>query len=99
MEFCKPFGVSRFLVNAPKKRQEIWKKYGYEPRAIDREIATVMHSTHIGCAADCESIIDIAIRCSMADGWQGSMIGTQFSDIMFGSPKPVRTEANLNVLE
>ena len=99
MEFGKPFGVSRFLVNAPKKRQEIWKKYGYEPRAIDREIATVMHSTHIGCAADCESIIDIAIRCSMADGWQGSMIGTQFSDIMFGSPKPVRTEANLNVLE
>ena len=99
MEFGKPFGVLRFLTNAPQKRQEIWGKYGYEPRAIDREIATVMHSTHVGCAADCESIIDIGIRCSMADGWQGSMIGTQFSDIMFGSPKPVRTEANLNVLE
>ena len=49
MEFGKPHGVSKLLARAPKVRQDIWKEYGIEPRAIDREIATVMHSTHIGC--------------------------------------------------
>lgn len=99
MEFGKPFGVSIFLKNAPEKRQEIWRDLGIEPRAIDREIATVMHSTHVGCAADIDSLINLSLRTSMADGWQGSMIGTRFSDILFGTPMPVETEANLGVLE
>lgn len=98
MEFGKPFGVSKLLKRAPKIRQEIWHNLGIEPRAIDREVATVMHSTHIGCCADLESLIIMAMRCSMADGWAGSMIGTMISDILFGTPKPVHTEANLNVL-
>ncbi|MDK2586084.1 anaerobic carbon-monoxide dehydrogenase catalytic subunit [Romboutsia sedimentorum] len=99
MEFGKPYGISIFLKNAPTKRQEIWKELGIEPRAIDREIATVMHSTHIGCCADIDSLINLSLRTSMADGWQGSMIGTKFSDIMFGTPTPQQTEANLGVLE
>lgn len=99
MEFGKPHGVSIFLKNAPKVRQEVWKTIGIEPRAIDREIATVMHSTHIGCSADIDSLINLSLRTSMADGWQGSMIGTRFSDIMFGTPMPTQTEANLGVLE
>ena len=99
MEFGKPRGVSIFLKNAPAKRQEVWRKNDIEPRAIDREIATVMHSTHIGCSADIDSLINLSLRTSMADGWQGSMIGTQFSDIMFGTPTPQETEANLGVLE
>ena len=98
MEFGKPFGVSKLLKRAPKVRQEIWHNLGIEPRAIDREIATVMHSTHIGCCADLDTLINMSMRCSMADGWAGSMIGTMISDILFGTPKPVHTEANLNVL-
>ncbi|MDU7904268.1 MAG: carbon monoxide dehydrogenase, partial [Peptostreptococcaceae bacterium] len=31
--------------------------------------------------------------------WGGSMIGTRFSDILFGTPIPRETEANLGVLE
>ena len=98
MEFGKPFGVSKLLKRAPKVRQELWHKLGIEPRAIDREIATVMHSTHVGCTSDLDSLIHMAMRCSMADGWAGSMIGTMLSDVLFGTPKPVHTEANLNVL-
>ena len=81
------------------KDKKVWRKNDIEPRAIDREIATVMHSTHIGCSADIDSLINLSLRTSMADGWQGSMIGTQFSDIMFGTPTPQETEANLGVLE
>jgi carbon-monoxide dehydrogenase catalytic subunit len=99
MEFGKPHGVSRFLKNAPEQRQEVWKKYAIEPRAIDREIATIMHSTHIGCTADIDSLIHMSLRTGMADGWGGSMIGTRFSDIIFGTPTVRQTEANLGVLE
>lgn len=91
MEFRKPFWVSIFLKNVPEKRQKIWRDLGIEPRAIDREIATVVHSTHVGCAADIDSLINLLLRTSMADRWQGSMIGTRFSDILFGTPMPVET--------
>ena len=99
MEFGKPHGTLRFLKNAPKQRQEVWKQYAIEPRAIDREIATIMHSTHIGCTADIDSLIHMSLRTGMADGWGGSMIGTRFSDILFGTPTVRQTEANLAVLE
>lgn len=39
MEFGKPYGVGRFIKNAPQKREKVWKNLGIEPRAIDREIA------------------------------------------------------------
>ena len=99
MEFGKPYGVARFLKNAPVKRQKVWKELGIEPRAIDREVATIMHSTHIGCTADIDSLIHMSLRTSLADGWAGSMIGTRFSDILFGTPTVRETEANLGVLE
>ena len=75
------------------------KELGIEPRAIDREVATIMHSTHIGCTADIDSLIHMSLRTSLADGWAGSMIGTRFSDILFGTPTVRETEANLGVLE
>ena len=58
-----------------------------------------MHSTHIGCTADIDSLIHMSMRTSLADGWGGSMIGTIFSDIIFGTPTVRQTEANLGVLE
>ncbi|WP_434797647.1 anaerobic carbon-monoxide dehydrogenase catalytic subunit [Terrisporobacter vanillatitrophus] len=97
MEFGRPFGTSKMLKRATQARQDLWKKLGIEVRAIDREVATVMHATHIGCCSDIESLILTGMRCSLGD-WVGSSIGTILSDIMFGTPKPVHTEANLNVL-
>ncbi|RDY24139.1 anaerobic carbon-monoxide dehydrogenase catalytic subunit [Romboutsia maritimum] len=99
MEFGKPFGVSRFLKSAPVQRQQVWKDANIEPRAIDREIATIMHSTHVGCTADIDSLIHLSLRTSLSDGWCGSMMGTRLSDILFGTPTPRETEANLGVLE
>jgi len=39
-----------------------------------------------------------AFRTSLADGWGGSRIATMVSDILFGTPSPVRSAANLGVL-
>ncbi len=99
MEYGKPFGVSRWLSRAPEHTRELWHKAEIEPRAIDREVSCAMHMTHMGCSSLSEALVRQSLRAGMADGWGGSMCGTEFSDVMFGTPMPVDTEANLGVLE
>jgi carbon-monoxide dehydrogenase catalytic subunit len=98
-EFGKPFGHLRFVERAPKKRKDIWESMNVVPRAIDREIVEVLHSTHMGCDADYRNIMNAAVRAALSDGWGGSMIGTELSDILFGTPAPHEVEANLGVLK
>jgi len=98
-EFGKPFGRLRFIERAPQTRQHIWEEMNVEPRAIDRDIVEVLHSTHIGCDADYRNIMVAAVRAALSDGWGGSMIGTELSDILFGTPAPHEVEANLGVLK
>ena len=99
LEYGKPFGTQRFLKRATKERQETWAKAGIEPRAIDREVSSSQHMTHMGCSALPEALIRQALRAGMSDGWGGSMMGTELSDIMFGTPMPIDTEANLGVID
>ncbi len=84
---------------APEKRQKLWKAQGVVPRGIDREVVEALHRTHIGDDQDPEHILQHAIRTGMADGWGGSMIATDVSDILFGTPAPVLGQANLGVLK
>ncbi len=98
LEYGKPFGHQRFTKRAPKHTQDIWAREGILPRAIDREVTTAMHMTHMGCSSEHNALIRQALRTGLADGWGGSMAGTEFSDVMFGTPKPVDTEANLGVM-
>jgi carbon-monoxide dehydrogenase catalytic subunit len=58
-----------------------------------------LHRTHIGDDQDYEHIMSHAIRTAMSDGWGGSMIATDISDILFGTPAPVLGQANLGVLK
>ena len=99
LEYGKPFGVQRFLKRAPEHTQQLWRDAEIEPRAIDREVATALHMTHMGCSSLPEALIRQALRCGLSDGWGGSMMGTEFSDVMFGTPKPVDTTANIGVME
>lgn len=99
MEYGKPHGVQRWLKRAPEHTQKLWHDAEIEPRAIDREVATAMHMTHMGNSSKAEALVRQSLRSGMSDGWGGSMAGTEFSDIMFGTPKPVDTEANLGVMK
>ena len=99
LEYGKPFGVQRFLKRAPEHTQKLWHEAGIEPRAIDREVSTAMHMTHMGCSSLAEALIRQSLRCGLSDGWGGSMMGTEFSDVLFGTPKPVDTTANIGVME
>jgi carbon-monoxide dehydrogenase catalytic subunit len=98
-EFGKSFGHQIFLKRATAERQRVWKEQGIEPRAIDREIATALHMTHMGNTADAEALIRQGLRTSLSNGWGGSMLGTEVSDILFGTPTVRSTEGNLGVLE
>jgi carbon-monoxide dehydrogenase catalytic subunit len=99
MEYGKPFGTQKFLSRATEERRKLWNDLGIAPRAIDREITTAMHMTHMGNTADAEALVRQGLRTGLADGWGGSMMGTEFTDIMFGTPPPKDTEADLGVLE
>ncbi|QTA89831.1 Carbon monoxide dehydrogenase [Desulfonema magnum] len=84
---------------APEKRQELWKKIGVMPRGIDREISETMHRTHMGVDNGWQSLLLHGIRNALSDGWGGSMIATEVSDILFGTPAPKLTAANVGVLK
>ncbi len=84
---------------APAKTQEMWKKLGIVPRSVDREIVEAMHRVHMGVGADYANILLHALRASLSDGWGGSMMATEGSDILFGTPTPNTALANLGVLK
>ena len=98
-EYGKVFGHQNFLKRAPQHTQDIWEREEIAPRAIDREVSCSLHMAHMGCSSKPEALIRQSLRSGLSDGWGGSMAGTEFSDVLFGTPKPIETEANLGVME
>ncbi|MDL1959739.1 MAG: anaerobic carbon-monoxide dehydrogenase catalytic subunit [Deltaproteobacteria bacterium] len=98
-EFGQQEGTLAFMKRAPKARQELWSQLGILPRGIDREVVEIMHRTHIGVDQEHKSLLFQAVRCALADGWGASMIATELSDIMFGTPVSVRSKVNIGILK
>ena len=98
-EFGQQEGELTYIKRAPKKRQEIWRNLGVVPRGCDIEIVELMHRTHMGVDQDYKNIIKQCTRCSISDGWGGSMISTDIQDILFGCPVPVAGDINLGVFK
>jgi len=84
---------------APAARKKLWMQLETMPRSVDREIVEIMHRTHMGVGSDYKNLVKQAMRCSLADGWGGSLIATELSDIIFGSPKAIRFQCNLGILD
>jgi carbon-monoxide dehydrogenase catalytic subunit len=97
------FGTRRkeltLLKRAPEKRREIWRKLNVTPRGIDRETSEMMHRTHMGVDNNWQTLLLHAVRNALSDGWGGSLIATEVSDILFGTPKPAPTTVNMGVLK
>ncbi len=91
-------GSLSFTARAPEVRRALWDKLGITPRGIDRENVEMLHRTHMGVDNDYVNTLLHALRTGLADGWGGSMIATELSDVMFGTPAPVMSEVNLGVL-
>jgi carbon-monoxide dehydrogenase catalytic subunit len=87
-----------YIRRAPPKRQALWRRLNIVPRGVDREIVEVLHRTHAGNDQDAEHILTHAMRCALGDGWGGSMLATDISDILFGTPGPVAARSNFGIL-
>ena len=98
-EFGKQKGELLNVQRAPEEQRKNWATTGATPRGIDREVVTGLHTTNIGVDNDAEHIILSAARTALADGYGGSMIGTDISDVLFGEPNPLRSRVNLGVLK
>jgi len=102
-EIMEDYGMRReklpLAARAPKVRQETWEKVGVYPRGIDRENVEMMHRTHMGVDNDWVNILLHAVRTSLSDGWGGSMVATELSDTLFGTPTPKISQMNLGVLK
>jgi len=97
-EFGTKKGRIQTVDRVPPQRKAVWQGLGLLPRGIDREVVEAMHRTHIGVDNDAANLILHGLRCAIADGWGGSLLATEISDVLFGTPQPVRGRSNLGVI-
>ncbi|MGD2206591.1 MAG: anaerobic carbon-monoxide dehydrogenase catalytic subunit [Anaerolineae bacterium] len=79
-------------------RVETFLKHGVVPIGIDSAISEIMHRTLYGVDADPVNLLLAGIKCALAD-YAGCHMGTDLADILFGTPQPVVSKANLGVLK
>jgi len=92
-------GEIPFAKRVPEKTLETWRKEGIVPRGAMREIMELMHRSTMGVDQHYENITKACSRAALADGWGGSLVATEISDILFGTPSPVAVEVNMGVLK
>jgi carbon-monoxide dehydrogenase catalytic subunit len=102
-EIMEDYGMRREKLpmgkRAPQARQDLWDKVGVYPRGIDRENVETLHRTHMGVDNDWVNILLHAVRNSLSDGWGGSMVATELSDTLFGTPTPKVSQMNLGTIK
>jgi carbon-monoxide dehydrogenase catalytic subunit len=92
-------GEIPFAKRVPEKTLETWRKLGLVPRGAMREIMELMHRTHMGVDQHYENITKQCSRTALSDGWGGSMVATEISDILYGTPSPVSVDVNMGCLK
>jgi carbon-monoxide dehydrogenase catalytic subunit len=97
-EFTSQEEPLKTLALAPEKRRALWAAKDVAPLGIDRMVVEGMHRTTMGVDHNYQNLLMHAFRTALADGWGGSRAGSIVSDILFGSPAPVKSTANLGVL-
>jgi len=79
-------------------RKERFLSHDIMPRGIYNDISHLVTEAHMGMDNDPVNIIFNALRVALAD-YVGMHIGTDISDVMFGTPRPIVSEANMGVLD
>ena len=98
-EFGTVKGDLQFFQRLPEKRKNLLAELGIVPRSVDREIVETLHRVHMGVDNDYVNLLTHGLRTALSDGWGGSMMATEASDVLFGTPAPVASTVNLGVLK
>jgi carbon-monoxide dehydrogenase catalytic subunit len=79
-------------------RVETFLKLGVVPTGIDSSISEIMHRTAYGVDADPVNLLLGGVKCALSD-YAACHMGTDLADILFGTPQPTVSQANLGVLK
>ncbi len=79
-------------------RKEALLKFGAVPTGIENTVSEMMHRTSLGVDADAVNLLKGGVACAIAD-FAGSHMATDLTDILFGTPKPVVSRANIGVID
>jgi carbon-monoxide dehydrogenase catalytic subunit len=80
------------------ERLNRFKELGVLPQGIDSAVSEILHRTTLGVDADPVNLLLGGIKGALAD-FAGCHMGTDLADVLFGTPSPVVTEANMGVLK
>ena len=86
--------LDSFLTEGRRKK---FKLTNIMPRAIDGTVTELIAQTAMGVDSDPVNIIFGGLKTALAD-LAGEYIGTTLSDVLFGVPQPIVSEANLGVI-
>jgi len=90
--------VTWAATNVTQGRVETFLKHGVVPTGIDAAVSEAMHRTHYGVDADPVNLLLGGIKCALAD-FAACAMGSDLADVLFGTPQPVVSQANLGVLK
>jgi len=92
-------GEIPFVKRVPQKTLEAWRKLDIVPRGAMLEVMELLQRTHAGMDQDYLNLTKQISRTALVDGWGGSMVATEISDILFGTPSPVHGEVDMGCLK
>ncbi|MHB8156179.1 MAG: anaerobic carbon-monoxide dehydrogenase catalytic subunit, partial [Desulfocucumaceae bacterium] len=95
----KGFGESTWVkTTSTQGRIDKFRQCDIMPSGIYNVISELVTQAHVGMDNDPVNIIFAALRVALGD-YVGMHVGTDLSDILFGTPKPVLSEANFGVID
>lgn len=100
-EASKPFYERSKLVEAfaPKKRLEVWEKLDLIPGGTFGEMLVTLSSSMTNVDCSFQSLALKALRLGIATAFNSQLPLEVFQDVLFGTPKPHKTYADLGVIE
>ncbi len=81
-----------------KDRNKLYRSHNVMPHGIHATISDLVTQAHVGMDNDPVNLVFSAVRVGLAD-LAGKWVATDLSDIIFGTPEPVASEANMGVLD
>jgi carbon-monoxide dehydrogenase catalytic subunit len=93
------FGEATWCVSTiTEGRRQKFTHCNILPSGIYGTISDLLSQAHTGMDDDSVNLVFSALRVALAD-YTGMHIATDLSDVLFGTPVPVVTEANMGVLD
>ncbi|MCO1603366.1 anaerobic carbon-monoxide dehydrogenase catalytic subunit [Desulfosporosinus nitroreducens] len=99
-DFQQQSGVSNWLrLRAQDQSIETWKKLNILPSNAHLEIANAINKTAMGCESDPVSLLLGIMKMGLVEGYDGLHLSTDLQDILFGTPRLVKTQYRMGVIK